>query len=100
MRALGDDDGTLHRAVTAAGRGDQRAWDALVDRHSQAVWDTVRALGFDGPDSADICVLAWLRLADHGVGVLDDAHVRARVCDLAEREALRLKASRQAAVLR
>jgi hypothetical protein len=86
-------------AVTEAGpQGGQSVWDALVDRYSQDVWDTVRAYVSNGAEAANICALAWLRLADHLAELVDGADVRAWVCDVAMWEALRVRASRQEAL--
>jgi hypothetical protein len=89
------DDGT---ATDAGPQGGQPVWDALVDRHSQDVWDTVRAYVSNGAEAADICALAWLRLADHMAELVEGADVRAWVCDVAMWEALRVRASRQEAL--
>jgi hypothetical protein len=86
-------------AATGAGaRGGQPAWDALVDRYSQDVWDTVRAYVSNGTEAANICALAWLRLADHIAELAEGTDVRAWVCDVAMWEALGVRASRQEAL--
>jgi DNA-directed RNA polymerase specialized sigma24 family protein len=55
-------DGVL---VAAAAGGDAGAWRELVDRYAQRVWDVVRARGLGEAVAADVCVLTWLRCADH-----------------------------------
>jgi DNA-directed RNA polymerase specialized sigma24 family protein len=44
---------------------DERAWDALFERHAQRVWQLVRSYGLDGAEATEACRLAWVALADH-----------------------------------
>jgi DNA-directed RNA polymerase specialized sigma24 family protein len=71
----------------AAAVGDQRAWDTLVDRHAQQVWDVVRSFGLDASVASAISVLTFRRLADHLDELRTDAEVRSWLCTKAESEA-------------
>jgi hypothetical protein len=51
--------------VTAAAGGDQGAWDALVGRYAQLVWDVARSCRLDRAAAAEVCSITWLRCADH-----------------------------------
>jgi DNA-directed RNA polymerase specialized sigma24 family protein len=51
--------------IAAAAAGDQHAWDTLVDRLAQYVWDTARDAGLDVEAAAAVSQLCWMRLADH-----------------------------------
>jgi DNA-directed RNA polymerase specialized sigma24 family protein len=72
--------------IVAAAGGDQDAWDELVDRHAQHLWDWLRSFGLDAATAAAISQLSWRRLADH----LDDLGTDEELCDwlcgAAERE--------------
>jgi len=54
--------------VADAAAGDENAWEELVSRHAQLVWDVVRSYGLGASAAADACIVTWLRCADH----LDD----------------------------
>ena len=45
---------TLSDLLQQAARGDQQAWDAIVDRFSSLVWATARAHWLSRDDAADV----------------------------------------------
>ena len=51
--------------VTRARNGDQRAWDALVERYAPLVWSICRRHRLGRADAEDACQTVWLRLVDH-----------------------------------
>jgi hypothetical protein len=53
-----------HDLVVAALGGDQRAWDELVDRFAQPVWDVIRRRGLDADAASAVHHATWLDLAD------------------------------------
>jgi RNA polymerase sigma factor (sigma-70 family) len=55
----------LDAQVRAAARGDQEAYDALVERFSGLVWAVVRAHRLRGHDAEDVFQTTWLRLVEH-----------------------------------
>ena len=60
-------DAGISELVGAAAKGDQRAWQELVERFSGLVWSVARAYGLSDTDAADVVQTAWLRLAGaHG----------------------------------
>lgn len=76
--------------VTAAGSGDQLAWDALVRRYAGLVWSVARAYGLGDADAADVCQATWLRLVEHLDSVREPGAVGAWLATTARREALAL----------
>lgn len=79
------------RLAQAAAAGDQRAWDALVDRFGELVWSTARAWGLNPEQGADAVQVTWLRLAEQ-LDRLQDHYERLGVwlAATARRESLRL----------
>jgi DNA-directed RNA polymerase specialized sigma24 family protein len=77
--------------------GAQLAWDALVERHGQQVWDAARRHGLEVAEAAEVCQLAWLRLADNHHEVAE-GDVGEWLCAVAHSEALRVAWARQAVV--
>lgn len=51
--------------VAAAGRGDQQAWDGLVERYGRLVWSVIRSYRLDAATAADVSQTTWLRLVEH-----------------------------------
>ncbi|MFN0090472.1 MAG: RNA polymerase sigma factor [Acidimicrobiales bacterium] len=66
---MGDDD--LEALLRAAGSGDQRAWDALVDRFANLVWSIARSFRLSTADAADVSQTVWLRLVEHSSRIED-----------------------------
>jgi RNA polymerase sigma factor (sigma-70 family) len=78
--------GLLH----AAAAGDQRAWEAIVDRFSGLVWATARAHRLVQADAADVAQTTWLRLVEHLDRIRDPEALGAWLATTARREALRV----------
>jgi hypothetical protein len=49
--------------VALAAAGDRTAWSELVDQLQPSVWAATGALGLPKAAAAQVCELAWLRLA-------------------------------------
>jgi RNA polymerase sigma factor (sigma-70 family) len=75
--------------VNAAAGGDQRAWEAIVDRYSGLVWATARAHRLTQADAADVAQTTWLRLVEHLDRIRDPEALGAWLATTARREALR-----------
>ena len=73
--------------IAAAAGGDQRAWDTLVDRLAQYVWDTARGSGLEVAAAAAVSQLCWRRLADHLDRLSTEAEVRVWLRTEVRREA-------------
>jgi RNA polymerase sigma factor (sigma-70 family) len=80
----------LAELVRAAGDGDQRAWEGLVDRFSGLVWSVARAHGLSRADAADVSQTAWLRLVEHLHRLRDPERVGTWLASTARHEALRI----------
>jgi RNA polymerase sigma factor (sigma-70 family) len=50
--------------VTRARKGDERAWDALVDRYAPLIWSICRRYRLGRADADDVGQSVWLRLVD------------------------------------
>src|SRR4051794_29096677 len=58
-------DAEIAALVRHAADGDERAWNALVDRFAGLVWSIARAHRLSDADAADVSQTAWLRLVEH-----------------------------------
>jgi RNA polymerase sigma factor (sigma-70 family) len=77
--------------VRRAGEGEQRAWDALVERFNGLVWSVARGYGLGDTDAADVVQTTWLRLVEHLSRIREPDHVGAWLATTARREAQRTK---------
>lgn len=50
--------------VMGARKGDQQAWNALVERHSPLVWSICRRYRLSQADAEDVFQTVWMRLVD------------------------------------
>ena len=50
--------------VMRARNGDQRAWDAIVERYAPLVWSICRRYRLAGADADDAGQAVWLQLVD------------------------------------
>jgi RNA polymerase sigma factor (sigma-70 family) len=61
----GDPTDDLVALVLAARKGEEAAWNALVDQFSGLVWSVCGSFRLDRADAADVFQLVWLRLLEH-----------------------------------
>lgn len=84
-----------HRALEvgqllhAAGKGDQAAWNMLVERFSGLVWATVRAYRLASNDRAEVVQTTWLRLVEHLDRIREPERLGAWLATTARHECLR-----------
>ena len=76
--------------VEAAVRGDQRAWNALVDRYTNLLWAVARAHRLESGDAADVVQNSWLRLIEHLATIRNPEGIGAWLSTTARRECLRV----------
>lgn len=76
------------RIVRAAARGDQRAWNELVERYTNLLWGIARAHRLGPADAADVIQTSWLRLVEHLPRLTNPAGVGAWLATTARRECL------------
>ncbi|HET9739237.1 MAG TPA: sigma-70 family RNA polymerase sigma factor [Solirubrobacteraceae bacterium] len=77
------------RTVRAAARGDQEAWNELVERYSGLLWGIARAHRLGTGDAADVVQTSWLRLVEHLVDVRNPDGIGSWLATTARRESLR-----------
>lgn len=65
LASRGVTDAPVEQLLDAASRGDQAAWDELVDRYSRLVWSVVRGFRLDDATAHDVFQTVWLRLVEH-----------------------------------
>jgi RNA polymerase sigma factor (sigma-70 family) len=82
--------------VTAAARGDEQAWSALIDRYSPLVMTVIHRFDLARADAADVNQTVWLRLVEHLDRLREPAAIPAWIVQTTRHECLRmLKAGRQ-----
>lgn len=86
--ALGDR--TATELVTWAAKGDQAAWDALVERYTGLVWSVARAHNLTQADAADAVQTSWLRLVENLDDLRQPERVGAWLASTARHECLRM----------
>lgn len=82
-----------------AARGDEQAWNGLVDQYSGLVWSVVRIFRFDHATTADVCQTVWLRLAEHAGTIRDPDRLGGWLAATARNECYRLVRGRRREVL-
>ncbi|MGH9076864.1 MAG: RNA polymerase sigma factor [Acidimicrobiales bacterium] len=85
--------------VRAAAGGDQRAWNALVDRFASTIWAIARSHRLGTSDASDVSQTTWLRLVENLDRINQPERVGAWLATTARRESLRVlrQSGRQAA---
>lgn len=81
---------SVSELVEAASRGDQLAWDRLVDDHASLVWAVVRSHRLHGGDAEDAFQSTWLRLVENLGRLARPERLAAWLVTTARRECLRL----------
>jgi RNA polymerase sigma factor (sigma-70 family) len=77
-------------ALAAAAKGDQQAWDTIVNRYSDLVWAVARGFRLNSADTSDVTQATWLRLVEHLTDIRDGERLGAWLATTARREALGL----------
>lgn len=81
---------TVVALVSSAGKGDQDAWNGLVDRYAATVWAVARGHRLNAADAADVSQTTWLRLIEHLHRIEHPERVGAWLATTARRESLRV----------
>ncbi len=76
--------------VRAAACGDERSWNALVDRYSSLVWAIARNHRLSAADCDEVFQTTWLRLVEHAARLQEPAKVGGWLATTARHESLRL----------
>jgi RNA polymerase sigma factor (sigma-70 family) len=80
----------LLAVVQLARRGDELAWNELVDRYAGLVWSVARAHRLTQADAADVSQATWTKLLEHLDRIHEPAAVGGWLATTARRESLRL----------
>jgi RNA polymerase sigma factor (sigma-70 family) len=84
--------------VVAAARGDQQAWDGLVDRYMPLVVSVVRKYRLRDKDAEDVSQTVWLRLVEHIDTIREPRALPGWIVVTTRNEALRVLRGRSLAV--
>ncbi len=84
------DDPTVLALVAAAGRGEQAAWDAIVERYAPLVWSACARYGISGADVDDVAASVWLRLIERLRTIREPAALPGWLATTTRNECLRL----------
>jgi RNA polymerase sigma factor (sigma-70 family) len=76
--------------VRRAADGEQRAWDALVERFAGLVWSVSRQHRLSDADAADVCQATWLRLVENLGSLREPEAIGGWLATTARRECLRV----------
>ena len=90
MIATVRDDPAVIELVERARRGDQAAWDQIVQRYAALVWAVCRAYGLGGADADDVGACVWLRLVERLDTIREPAALPGWLKTTAQRECLYL----------
>jgi len=83
------DDPIVTGLVTRARHGDQRAWDALVERYAPLVWSICRRYPLGDADAEDVSQYVWLRLIDQLGSLREPAALPGWLATTTQRECCR-----------
>lgn len=72
--------------VGAAAKGDQEAWNELVERYNGLVWSVARGYGMSAADAADVAQTTWLRLVERLSTIREPERVGAWLATTARNE--------------
>lgn len=67
------DDPFVADLVTRARKGDEQAWDVLVERYSPLIWSICRHYRLSRADAEDVGQRIWLQLVNHLDAIRDPA---------------------------
>ncbi len=74
--------------LAAAARGDQAAWDLLVEGHAGLLWSIARGYRLNTADAADAVQNTWLRLVEHLDRIAEPERLAGWLATTARRECL------------
>lgn len=81
---------SVSELVQAASKGDQGAWDRIVDGHASLVWTVVRSHRLATGDAEDAFQTTWLRLVENLERLARPDRLAAWLVTTARRECLRM----------
>jgi RNA polymerase sigma factor (sigma-70 family) len=84
------DDPLITDLVTRARKGDQQAWDVLVERYSSLIWSICRRYRLSRADAEDVGQRTWLHFVNHLDAIRDPAAVPGWLATVTRRECSRV----------
>jgi RNA polymerase sigma factor (sigma-70 family) len=84
------DDPTVVALVVRARKGDQGAWDEIVERYAPLLWSICRRYGLSRGDTDEVAQTVWLRLVERLDGLRDPAALPGWLATTAQRECFRV----------
>ncbi|TMR94512.1 RNA polymerase sigma factor [Nonomuraea basaltis] len=84
------DDPQVVGLVVKARKGEQDAWDEIVERYSPLLWSICLRYRLDRSDALDVAQTVWLRLVEHLAGLREPAALPGWIAMTAQRECLRV----------
>jgi RNA polymerase sigma factor (sigma-70 family) len=84
------DDPCVTDLVTRARKGDQQAWEALVERYAPLLWSICRHYRLDRSDAEDVGQSIWLQFVNHLGAIRDPAAVPGWLTTATRRECARI----------
>jgi len=80
----------MRSVLAAASRGDQAAWDAIVQEFSSLLWSIARGFRLDSTDASDVVQMTWLRLVENLDRITEPEALPAWLATTVRRECLQL----------
>jgi RNA polymerase sigma factor (sigma-70 family) len=84
------DDPFVADLVTRARKGDQQAWETLVERYAPLIWSVCRKYRLDRADAEDVGQRIWLQFVNHLGAIRDPAAVPGWLTTATRRECSRV----------
>ncbi len=84
------DNSSVADLVTRARNGDQRAWDALVERYAPLIWSICRQYRLSRADVEDVGQRIWLQFVTHLGAIRDPAALPGWLATTTRRECSRV----------
>jgi len=88
-----EDDSPITGLVAAAARGDQDAWNELVERYSPLLVGVIRQYRLTANQLDDVAQTVWLRLVEHLGDLRQPEALPGWIVTTARRESLRMSAA-------
>ena len=80
------DDQCVTDLVMRARKGNQQAWEALVERYAPLIWSMCRHYRLDRSDAEDVAQSIWLQFVNHLGAIRDPAAVPGWLTTVTRRE--------------
>lgn len=86
-----DEPADMASLTERAARGDQAAWNGIVEAHTPMLWSLARSLRLSEADAADVVQLTWVRLVEELPDIREPGRLAGWLATTARKEALRIQ---------